>query len=203
MRTGTKSLLFGVHAFWLHPLFVALAWWKLYGFSRVRLSMFTGAEHTTSLWDWKLWLAFLVHDWGYWGCEKMDDTKGEEHPLVGARIVERVTGGGFAWWYFIAGHSRFLAKRFAGPVSALCYADKLSFCVTPWWVYLPMANASGEVREYMDAALNATKYQGEGKVLTSQRDWHRSCGDFIQRWVDEHKDGRDDTWTRPSTGGDK
>lgn len=27
MRIGTKSVLFGAHAFWIHPFFVALAWW--------------------------------------------------------------------------------------------------------------------------------------------------------------------------------
>ena len=32
MKIGTKSLLFGAHQFVLHPLFLALAWWKLYGF---------------------------------------------------------------------------------------------------------------------------------------------------------------------------
>ena len=30
MRVGTKSVLFGAHAFWLHPFALAVAWWKLY-----------------------------------------------------------------------------------------------------------------------------------------------------------------------------
>lgn len=54
MKTGTKSVLFGAHCFFIHPLFVALAWWKLFGFP----------------WDPRLWVAFFVHDLGYWGCEK-------------------------------------------------------------------------------------------------------------------------------------
>jgi len=29
---GTKSVLFGAHCFFIHPWFVAAAWWKLYGF---------------------------------------------------------------------------------------------------------------------------------------------------------------------------
>ena len=34
MRVGTKSILFGVHNFVLHPPLVAIAWWRLYGFPR-------------------------------------------------------------------------------------------------------------------------------------------------------------------------
>ena len=49
MRVGTKSVLFGVHAVWIHPFFVAWAWWKLFGFP----------------WDFRLWVAFFVHDAGY------------------------------------------------------------------------------------------------------------------------------------------
>jgi hypothetical protein len=32
MKIGTKSVLFGAHCFFLHPWFVAAAWWRLYGF---------------------------------------------------------------------------------------------------------------------------------------------------------------------------
>ena len=31
MKVGTRSLLFGSHQFMLHPLFVAIAWRRLYG----------------------------------------------------------------------------------------------------------------------------------------------------------------------------
>ena len=51
MKIGTRSVLFGAHAFWLHPWFVAAAWWKLYGFP----------------WDPRLWVAFFLHDLGYFG----------------------------------------------------------------------------------------------------------------------------------------
>ena len=44
MRVGTKSVLFGVHAVWIHPFFVAWAWWKLFGFP----------------WDLQLWVAFFL-----------------------------------------------------------------------------------------------------------------------------------------------
>ena len=46
MKIGTKSVLFGAHCFFLHPFFVAVAWWKLYGFPV----------------DPRLWVAFFVHD---------------------------------------------------------------------------------------------------------------------------------------------
>lgn len=51
LPVGTKSVLFGAHCFLIHPLFVAAAWTKLYGFPR----------------DIRLWAAFFVHDLGYWG----------------------------------------------------------------------------------------------------------------------------------------
>ncbi|MFP3947126.1 MAG: hypothetical protein ACLFWG_00215 [Longimicrobiales bacterium] len=73
MRVGTRSVLFGVHAFWMHPFFVARAWWKLYGFP----------------WDPRLWVAFFVHDLGYWGKPNMDGPEGERHPELGATLVAR------------------------------------------------------------------------------------------------------------------
>src|SRR5271169_964683 len=75
MRIGTKSVLFGAHCFFLHPWFVAAAWWKLNGFP----------------WDPRLWVAFFVHDIGYLGKANMDGTEGESHPEVGARIMH--------WWF--------------------------------------------------------------------------------------------------------
>lgn len=71
MNIGTKSVLFGAHQFLIHPLFVALAWWRLYGFP----------------WDPRLWVAFFVHDLGYWGKPNMDGEEGEQHPMLGARIM--------------------------------------------------------------------------------------------------------------------
>jgi hypothetical protein len=50
MKIGTRSLLFGAHQFLLHPLCVAIAWTMLYGFPT----------------DPRLWMAFLIHDAGYY-----------------------------------------------------------------------------------------------------------------------------------------
>ena len=79
MKLGTKSVLFGVHCFFLHPWFVAVAWWKLYGFP----------------WDPHLWVAFAVHDLGYLGKPNMDGMEGETHVELGARIMAFLFGN--AW----------------------------------------------------------------------------------------------------------
>ncbi len=63
MKVGTKSLLFGAHQFILHPVLVAFAWYRLYGFP----------------FDPRLWIAFIVYDWGYWGKADMDGAEGETH----------------------------------------------------------------------------------------------------------------------------
>lgn len=72
MKIGTKSLLYGAHCFFIHPVFVAIAWIKLFGWP----------------WDPRFWIAFFVHDLGYWGKPDMDGEEGETHPEVGARIME-------------------------------------------------------------------------------------------------------------------
>lgn len=46
---GAKSILWGAHCWFIHPCFVAWAWWRLYGFPR----------------DARLWVAFFVHDLVY------------------------------------------------------------------------------------------------------------------------------------------
>ena len=35
------------------------------------------------------------------------------------------------------------------PISRLCLADKLAFALAPAWLYLPMAQWTGELDEYM------------------------------------------------------
>lgn len=195
MRIGTKSVLFGAHCFFLHPWFVAAAWWKLYGFP----------------WDPRLWVAFFVHDIGYWGKPNMDGPEGERHVEVGARIMARLfdppreywlrsvgpplhAQGQTTWHDFCLYHSRYYAKRNGRPVSRLCFADKLSFCLTPRWLYLPMVTATGEIREYLKNAQKADsahwKPTGFDKKL-----WHRQLCEYMQRWVETHIDGAADTWT--------
>lgn len=201
MKIGTKSILFGAHCFLLHPWFVFAAWWKLYGFP----------------FDPRLWVAFFVHDLGYWGKPNMDGEEGETHPELGAEIMHWLfdkkankvynrfgmyshTLYYHTWYYFTLFHSRFYAKKRGETPSKLCIADKLSICYTPAWIYLPMVNWTGEIKEYMKDSLlkegdAPKKYTSMQLKTDSQKSWYLSVQDYLIKWVEEHKDGRKDTWT--------
>lgn len=175
MKIGTKSVLFGAHCFFIHPWFVALAWWRLYGFP----------------YDPRLWVAFFVHDLGYIGKPNMDGPEGETHPYFGAKIMGIF---GRKWFYFTLFHSRYLAKRLLCQYSKLCVADKLSFVLTPRWLYLPMVTATGEINEYLK---NANARTTERWIPTGydKRHWHGQLCVYFNKWVAEHKEIKVDTWT--------
>lgn len=180
MRVGTKSILYGAHAFYLHPWFVVWAWWKLYGFP----------------WDPRLWVAFFVHDLGYWGCPNMDGNEGERHPEWGAWVMHRLFDRGLEdrWWYFTLYHSRFFAKQDGVQPSRLCIADKLAIVLTPSWLYVPMATATGEIHEYMrdfDENVDPGVEHSDDRYM-----WHGEVQAYVAAWVEEHRDGRPDTWTK-------
>lgn len=217
MKVGTKSILFGAHCFFLHPIFVAIAYTKLYGFP----------------FDPRLWIAFFVHDLGYWGKPNMDGPEGETHVELGAKIMHIFDGYDYCffdyavdylgsiqkegwhvvdvipinqgyinvmyqkrktyWRDFCLFHSRYYAKKNNAAPSKLCFADKLSFCVTPRWLYLPMVNATGEIYEYLRNAKNAET--NHWKPVEGQKIWHNQLCDYMTKWVEEHKDGKADTWT--------
>lgn len=215
MKIGTKSVLFGAHCFIIHPWFVAYSWYKLYGFPK----------------DIRLWVAFFVHDLGYWGMPNMDGDEGERHPYGGALImnflfdklkVKKIWPDGTIhytkkgvkgilsdmyhgkicdkndnyWFLFTLYHSRFLAKKNEAQYSKLCVADKFAIATTPAWLYLPMVKATGEIKEYMkDAERNSN---GELKVTGSEKIWYSGVQDYVRRWVKEHKDIKEDTWTPQS-----
>jgi len=180
MKVGTKSVLFGVHCFFLHPIFVAIAWTKLYGFP----------------FDPRLWVAFFVHDLGYLGKPNMDGKEGETHVELGAKIM-RIFGK--SWYEFSLYHSRYYAKKCGAKPSKLCFADKLSFSYTPRIIYIPMASATGEIYEYMRQnelyknAPNPWKPNLIEKLI-----WHEDVDLYMRDWIQEHKDGREDTWTDPN-----
>lgn len=214
MQAGTKSVLFGVHQCLIHPWFVAWAWWRLYGFP----------------WDPRLWLAFFLHDLGYWGKPNMDGPEGESHVEFGARVMGwlfdwnmtltlQITSDSFdggvlqRFWYWRVKeypntswralclyHSRFRAMRDGEPFSRLCVADNLAIALTPAWLYLPMAIASGEIREYMALAKKRTeagepKYASMNVYSSDRRQWYADVQEYLRRWVETHQDGRQDTWT--------
>ncbi len=213
MRVGTRSVLYGAHAFWLHPWFVAEAWSRLYGFP----------------WRPWLWVMFFVHDIGYLGKPNMDGEEGERHPRVGAEILWWLESGWdyvtflpsrcpaefkpFArrssWGHESLFHSRFLAKKHGHKPSRLCMADKLAISLTPWWLYLPMTIATGEIREYMGLAKTDRHSHEHAQVRSDVKDshpavrlfgirgrWYLEVQQYVREWVEEHKDGREDTWTR-------
>jgi hypothetical protein len=179
MRIGTKSVLFGAHCFFIHPWFVALAWWKLYGFP----------------FDPRLWVAFFVHDLGYIGKPNMDGEEGELHPHFGAIIMHHLFDrSAYRWHDFCLCHSRYLAKRYGLKPSRLCFADKLSFALTPAWLYLPMTRATGELNEYLKNAQRAESSHWKPTGYDA-RLWHAQLCVYMALWVTEHKDGADYTWT--------
>lgn len=127
---GTKSLLYGVHQFAWHPFTVRLAWVRLYKISP----------------NWKTCVCIVIHDWGYWGCNTMDGVGGREHPRWAARIAGKWFGQDY--YHLCLWHSRYLAKKYNGVPSALCWADKYSMLSDPVWFYLIRARLSGEIEEY-------------------------------------------------------
>ncbi len=141
MKLGTKSLLYGAHQFLLHPLFVALAWWKLFGFP----------------FDPRLWVAFFLHDIGYWGSPEMDGPVGQRHPERGARIMAWLFGE--EWGSFTRRHSRSYAKLEGLSVSPLCAADKLATALVPMWLYVLQVILTDEAKEYVLLNSDSNAYE--------------------------------------------
>lgn len=210
MKVGTKSILFGVHAFWWHPIMVAIAWIKLYGFP-------------TKL---PIWVSFITHDLGYLGKPNMDGDEGETHVELGAKILSRLFdkvlytskvcfGNNHIkmckirdtkWYDFSLYHSRYYAKKHNTMYSKLCVADKYSICIEPKCFYLLRATLSKEIYEYMGvndggrsshtAAFARYKFNIKGKKL-----WFNHVRKYMKKWVIEHKDLKEDTWTKTNKHG--
>jgi hypothetical protein len=178
MRVGTKSVLFGAHAFYLHPIVALVAYTRLFGLPR----------------DPRLLLAIGVHDWGYWGMASVEGDGSEAHVELGGRIMDRLCGR--RWGVFVRRHSRSWCERHGQPYSPLCVADKLAFVITPAWLYLPMARASGELGEYMAAAdghESGGKFTQAERNLLQSRDtklWLRGLKSYTRRWVEAHRNGQ-------------
>ena len=173
MKRGTKSLLFGVHQFIIHPIVVLLAWMELYGRP-----------------NWKEFICIVIHDWGYWEKRKMDDEDGERHPIWAAafalrRLDRKKYDEPFEPRYFnlCLFHSRHYARKHNGKPSRLCWADKLSISYEPWWFYLPRAWASGELKEY-----RALSREGWGVPSSaSHREWFKLAQEKLVTLAREQK----------------
>lgn len=186
MRIGTKSILYGYHCFLIHPFFVAAGWWKLYGFP----------------WDPRLWVAFVVHDLGYWGKPNMDGEEGEAHVFLGAKIMgwlfDEHTPAGTCltkdWYQLSFYHSRYQAKKYNTRPSRLCFADKLAFILYPRWLALLLYTLTGEWREYFEAHKHEVKYDPLAKVTMAL--WYDESVKYVAEWIEAHLDGKEDTWTK-------
>jgi hypothetical protein len=200
---GTRSVLYGYHCVLIHWMFVARGWYQLYKWDHVLIGTLVrhdneyGATYRrpvlVSLRDPRLWLVFLIHDLGYWGKPNMDGPEGETHPEWACQVLNRWFGA--PWGQFSLTHSRFYSKKMNMRVSHLCYADKLAIVYIPAWLMLPMVAATGEVKEYMKDSQRQNAVTGHPDSAA----WLRDVKAYVIKWVDEHKDGKDDTWT-PSGG---
>lgn len=183
ISVGSRSILFGVHCFLVHPWFVALAWWRLYGFP----------------WDPRLWVAFFVHDLGYWGKPNMDGSEGETHPELGGRIMGWLFDYNDAhdwcefvgipdpdyrkWELFTSSHSRYYAwSKFRNP-SKLCAADKLSFCFEPYWLYVLRARMSGELKEYINSSGLINSNNASLSENSIAKLWYHKTKMHFLRWT--------------------
>ena len=169
MKIGTKSLLFGVHQFILHPLLTLWGWVILYGWS---------AEKYGLVW-WKLLVCFAVHDWGYWDRSDIDGDEGVYHVSKGAYLAHKMDCYTDNRYYNLCLlHSRSFSQeilynridRFGHPrlhqwgiearqPSMLCWADKLGTAMMPTWLWVFLARLSGELNEYR----NNPKYNSRDK----------------------------------------
>ena len=138
MKIGTKSLLFGVHQFILHPLMVFAAWLLYYK----RLPKFYQ------------FCAIVTHDWGYLGLHNMDGEEGSLHPERAANMWRFFGLFGYKVAREIEGHSGRFASRFYIPKSKLFKADKLSVIFFPCYLYVFLGSLSGEIIEYMEISYN-------------------------------------------------
>jgi hypothetical protein len=188
MKVGTKSLIIGVHNIVWHPVTVFLAWCELYGIP-----------------NWKECICIFIHDWGYWGCSNMDGKEGEDHPIRGAMIAYQYLDKKQTiitydennipaflelpevppkdtYFYLCLFHSRGTAKRYDAEPSKLCWADKLSIKYDPWFLYLPRAILSGEIKEYRKRADDF----GELKFDRTNREWYQWSHDRMIRKAYNH-----------------
>lgn len=97
---------------------------------------------------------------------------------------------GAEWAEFCRRHSRYYVRSRGLRISRLCVADKLAFVLTPPWLYLPLARASGELWEYIECSKDR---QAGGERFTSAewsyvnsqnpREWLKGLQSYTYRWV--------------------
>jgi hypothetical protein len=170
VKLGTRSLLFGVHQVFVHPFIVGRAWHRQYGFPL----------------DPRLWVAFVVHDWGYWGKADMNGPEGSEHTEFGGVVMGRLFGP--EWGDFARYHSRERAMRDGRAPSLLCIADKLAIAETPTWMYLILSHLSGEIHEYTAQAFIGDPQQHPFMGTSEPREWLRRLKYWVRLWIQKNAD---------------
>lgn len=202
LTMGRKTVLYGVHQFILHPVYLALAWKRLYGPIR----------------DPRLLVAFAVHDLGYFttNVTELDSEEGERHVEFGADLMARLFGP--EWGDFTRYHSRYYSSKAGVPFSRLCVADKLAPTLEPEWLYRLRVHATGEVWEYtwhycfgkyradqgVRGPLNISEQDFRDRrrtpaVQAAMRDWQRHTMTFLRDWAYAHRDqGTPEPGARPT-----
>ena len=139
MKSGTKSILFGVHQFLIHPLFVFVAWIALYRKLPKLHEIF----------------AIITHDLGLWGLPNIDGDEGETHPMI---MYDWWMDSWIRWVFWdaefrrkvaneILGHSGYYCEKMDIERSKLYKPDKLSVSFYPICLYLLLETLSGEIQE--------------------------------------------------------
>jgi len=135
----------------------------------------------------------MLHDLGYLGQLSMEGPGAEAHVELGARIIGWLFGPD--WAGFCRRHSRKYAISSGSTVSRLCVADKLAFVLTPAWLYLPLARASGELSEYMEqsrvcdrASSGFTATEWSMICSADPVQWLAGLQGFTRRWVSDNQE---------------
>lgn len=181
----------------LHPVFVVLAWTRLYGWLgwyQPGIKLNPETQRVVEVWKPGLlgfgslgvWLAILVHDWGYWGCSAMDDERGEAHPKRVAEALLRV-GFDVSISRRVLCHSRFYAQQAGLRVNRLYRADKIGNVLMPGWLWTTLAWLSGEGYEYMRDPKYEIHREEDLENLT-WRGLRRFYGRF-REWVEANVEG--------------
>lgn len=166
MRIGMKTLLFGAHQFLIHPYYVRKGWVKMYGNPPRRM-----------------WIAFLIHDWGYWPMKEIDGDK-DYHSYWAALAVAQYNAP-LAREMLL--HSRFTAKDLGKEPSRLCWADKMGTALMPSFLWAVLARLSGEGFIYM----SNMKYEINQKFT-----YDRSISGLIKFHYNYRAWARQEVWPR-------
>jgi hypothetical protein len=59
-----------------------------------------------------------------------------------------------------------------------------------------MVTATGEIKEYLRNAQTGDSANWKPITNGDKIAWHKQLCEYMTRWVDEHRHGSEDTWTR-------